>query len=72
MFLFLLLGNMIQNPKANLTILEKMTTYPLCFQQLYFFNKFFDETEILCEDALIINLTLFQFLKKFIYVIKRS
>jgi hypothetical protein len=55
MFLFLLLRNMIQNPKANLIILEKMTTYPLCFQQLYFSNKNLDETEILCEDALITN-----------------
>jgi hypothetical protein len=30
---------------------------PFYFQQLYLSNKKFDEAEILCEDALGINLT---------------
>jgi len=47
MILFIQLGDMIQNLKANLTTFLKMTTDPFYFQQLYFSNKKLDETKIL-------------------------
>ncbi len=45
---------------------------PFYFQQLYLSNKKFNEVEILYDDALSTNLTLFQFLNKSIFGLKIS